>query len=178
MHVFVFQRIIYILIKDGSPSLSQAKKLKYFLRNEAICLLICCLFFVQYSLSSIAFPEATVIVCNYAGTYFSKKTNVLKASWKPHTFFLLFFLKRYTILACVLTSPSPLRAGNSAIRYGFYTLDRTVKIFICLSLNVLLKSFICKVYSFYYIDTSVLLENIPLIKFIKTTYGTRVVYFP
>ena len=30
----------------------------------------------------------------------------------------------------------------------------------------------------YYIDTSVLLENIPLIKFIKTTSGTRVVYFP
>ena len=32
--------------------------------------------------------------------------------------------------------------------------------------------------SFYYIDTSVLLENIPLVKFIKTTSGTRVVYFP
>ena len=30
----------------------------------------------------------------------------------------------------------------------------------------------------YYIDTSVLLENIPLLKFIKTTSGTRVVYFP
>ena len=30
---------------------------------------------------------------------------------------------------------------------------------------------------FYYIDTSVLLENIPLVKFIKTTSGTRVVYF-
>ena len=30
----------------------------------------------------------------------------------------------------------------------------------------------------YYIDTSVLLENIPLAKFIKTTSGTRVVYFP
>ena len=30
----------------------------------------------------------------------------------------------------------------------------------------------------YYIDTSVLLENIPLVKFIKTTSGTRVVYFP
>ena len=29
---------------------------------------------------------------------------------------------------------------------------------------------------FYYIDTSVLLENIPLVKFIKTTSGTRVVY--
>ena len=29
----------------------------------------------------------------------------------------------------------------------------------------------------YYIDTSVLLENIPLVKFIKTTSGTRVVYF-
>ena len=31
---------------------------------------------------------------------------------------------------------------------------------------------------FYYIDTSVLLENISLVKFIKTTSGTRVVYFP
>ena len=31
---------------------------------------------------------------------------------------------------------------------------------------------------FYYIDTSVLLENIPLVQFIKTTSGTRVVYFP
>ena len=30
----------------------------------------------------------------------------------------------------------------------------------------------------YYIDTSVLLENIPLVKFIKTTSGTRLVYFP
>ena len=30
----------------------------------------------------------------------------------------------------------------------------------------------------YYIDTSVLLENIPLEKFTKTTSGTRVVYFP
>ena len=32
--------------------------------------------------------------------------------------------------------------------------------------------------SIYYIDTSVLLENIPLVKFIKTTSVTRVVYFP
>ena len=31
---------------------------------------------------------------------------------------------------------------------------------------------------FYYIDTSVLVENIPLVKFIKTTSGTQVVYFP
>ena len=30
----------------------------------------------------------------------------------------------------------------------------------------------------YYIDTSVLLENMPLVKFIKSTFGTRVVYFP
>ena len=30
----------------------------------------------------------------------------------------------------------------------------------------------------YYIDTSVLPENIPLVKFIKTTSGTGVVYFP
>ena len=32
--------------------------------------------------------------------------------------------------------------------------------------------------TFYYIDMSILLENIPLVKFIKTTSGTRVVYFP
>ena len=31
---------------------------------------------------------------------------------------------------------------------------------------------------FYYTDTSFLLENIPLVKFIKTTSGTLVVYFP
>ena len=31
---------------------------------------------------------------------------------------------------------------------------------------------------FYYIDTSVLVENIPLVKFIKATSGTRVLYFP
>ena len=31
---------------------------------------------------------------------------------------------------------------------------------------------------FYYIDTSVLLENMPLVKLIKATSGTRVVYFP
>ena len=30
----------------------------------------------------------------------------------------------------------------------------------------------------YCIDTSVLLENIPLVIFRKTTSGTRVVYFP
>ena len=29
----------------------------------------------------------------------------------------------------------------------------------------------------YHIDTSVLLENIPLVKFIKITSGTLVVYF-
>ena len=32
--------------------------------------------------------------------------------------------------------------------------------------------------AFYYINTSVLLENIPLLKFIKTTFGTRVIHFP
>ena len=30
----------------------------------------------------------------------------------------------------------------------------------------------------YYIDTSVLLESIPLVKFRKTTFATGVVYFP
>ena len=32
--------------------------------------------------------------------------------------------------------------------------------------------------SFYYINTSVLLENIQFVKFIKTTSGARLVYFP
>ena len=31
---------------------------------------------------------------------------------------------------------------------------------------------------FYFIDMSVLLENIPLVTFIKVTSGTQVVYFP
>ena len=43
--------------------------------------------------------------------------------------------------------------------------------------NIFIFYFFTIVY-FYYIDTSVLLENIPLLKFIKTTFGTRVVYFP
>ena len=37
---------------------------------------------------------------------------------------------------------------------------------------------ILEMMTFYYIDTSVLLENILLVKFIKTTSGTRVVYLP
>ena len=46
-------------------------------------------------------------------------------------------------------------------------------------MNVWSDAFIYKKYiNIYYIDTSVLLENIPLVKFIKTTSGTRVVYFP
>ena len=37
--------------------------------------------------------------------------------------------------------------------------------------------FIAVLYFFYHIDTSVSLENIPLVKFIKTASGTGVVYF-
>ena len=44
--------------------------------------------------------------------------------------------------------------------------------------HVLFVSFMGYFIFFYYIDTSVLLENMPLGKFIKTTFGTRVVYFP
>ena len=44
--------------------------------------------------------------------------------------------------------------------------------------HVLFVSFMGYFIFFYYIDTSVLLENIPLGKFIKTTSGTREVYFP
>ena len=44
----------------------------------------------------------------------------------------------------------------------------------CTALHCIALHFI----EFCYIDTSVLLENIPLVKFIKTTSGTRVVYFP
>ena len=120
LHVFVFQRIIYILIKDGSPSLSQAKKLKYFLRNEAICLLICCLFFVQYSLSSIAFPEATVIVCNYAGTYFSKKNQCAKGFLKATHFFRSFFFKAvYDISLC---TDVPLPFEGRELGYSIWVL--------------------------------------------------------
>ena len=37
-------------------------------------------------------------------------------------------------------------------------------------------SFLELIISFYYIDTSVLLENIPLVKFIKTTSGTSCLF--
>ena len=37
---------------------------------------------------------------------------------------------------------------------------------------------VMKIIYFYYIDTSVLLKNISLEKFIKTTSGTRAIYFP
>ena len=40
------------------------------------------------------------------------------------------------------------------------------------------QNFDCRNKAIYYIDTSVLLENIPLVQFIKTTSETRVVYFP
>ena len=35
--------------------------------------------------------------------------------------------------------------------------------------------YVCGYIYIYYIDTNILLENIPLVKFIKTTSGTRVV---
>ena len=48
------------------------------------------------------------------------------------------------------------------------------------SLVLVLSSAYHYCYSFYiyFIDTSVLLENVPLVKFIKSTSGIRVVYFP
>ena len=52
-----------------------------------------------------------------------------------------------------------------------------VRVRIPASLKIFRLSF-RKCISFHYVDTSVLLENIPLIKFRKTTSGTRVVYFP
>ena len=48
------------------------------------------------------------------------------------------------------------------------------EIYECIDMHYILQCLI----HFYYIDTSVLLENIPLVKFLKTTSGTRVVYFP
>ena len=44
--------------------------------------------------------------------------------------------------------------------------------------RILLKFLLAEHNLFYYIDTSVLLESIPLVKFIKATSGTWVVYFP
>ena len=40
------------------------------------------------------------------------------------------------------------------------------------------KELLSHISSFYYINTSVLLENIQFVKFIKTTSGARLVYFP
>ena len=42
---------------------------------------------------------------------------------------------------------------------------------------ILLDVLVCSI-AVYYIDTDVLLKNIPLVKFIKNTSGTLVVYFP
>ena len=55
-----------------------------------------------------------------------------------------------------------------------------VKLYIFPDCKIGLASFVLhiKYIFFYYIDTGVLLENIPLVKFIKTTFGTWVVYFP
>ena len=47
-----------------------------------------------------------------------------------------------------------------------------------ISLVILVSSQRHNIKPYYYIDTSVLLESIPLVKFIKTTSRTRVVYFP
>ena len=51
-------------------------------------------------------------------------------------------------------------------------------IFACLPLTTQPRPIIILLILIYYIDTSVLLENIPLVKFVKTTSGTRVVYSP
>ena len=48
--------------------------------------------------------------------------------------------------------------------------------FIIVIINIMIIIIIITI--IYYIDTSVLLENVPLVKFIKTTSGTWVVYFP
>ena len=51
-------------------------------------------------------------------------------------------------------------------------LEIAVSIYISLYMKTFLKTGV-----YIYIDTSVLLENIRLVKFIKTTSGTPVVYF-
>ena len=63
--------------------------------------------------------------------------------------------------------------------YGYYT--RVYHILTGskrLSLHIINQRISKFINGFYYIDTSVLLENISLVKFIKTTSETRVVYFP
>ena len=40
------------------------------------------------------------------------------------------------------------------------------------------KELLSHISSFYYVNTSVLLENIQFVKFIKTTSWARLVYFP
>ena len=68
--------------------------------------------------------------------------------------------------------------GNTSRRRVFPQLFRVLPNFHECLYNSLETRSTCFVFLFYYIDTGVLLENIPLVKFMKTTSGTRVVYFP
>ena len=72
-------------------------------------------------------------------------------------------------------------AGNDGIKQTISQIVHTLNKFGIINngqSNDLVKEYVIYLMSIYYIDTSVLLENIPLVKFIKTTSGTRVVYFP
>ena len=57
--------------------------------------------------------------------------------------------------------------------FNFYLSDLTIFLNTASSTDIMLSD-----KYIYYKDTSVLLENIPLVKLIKTTSGTQVVYFP
>ena len=62
------------------------------------------------------------------------------------------------------------------IQVSFYYYYYYYYYFIIVIINIIIIIIIITIIS--YIDTSVLLENVPLVKFLKTTSGTWVVYFP
>ena len=72
-----------------------------------------------------------------------------------------------------------LNKGYNILLYCLYCIALHCTALHCIALHCFaLLFFALHFIEFYYIDRSVLLENIPLVKFIKTTSGTRVIYFP
>ena len=135
LHVFVqcsVRLIIYIYEKAGCLNLESNQETgttQFSTATMHLSLGPCLMFIntvIQYSLPSIASVSRSYTVCMQLRSHFQEKP------WKLYTFFLSFF-ERYTIWVSIDTVYVELK----------------FKIFICLSLNVLLEDFICNVYSFY-----------------------------
>ena len=97
--------------------------------------------------------------------YFGKKRSYSKCCWRIQ---LVFILKLFSLYKCFLAYFTVLFISNACHQSLLFSP----------SLLLFFKPKIVFFYTTYKIYTSVLLENIPLVKFIKTTSGTRVVYFP